>query len=69
MSRDLRRQCLQRASPKRKPQTSLVAGPVMMARGQLWGREDIEEKRGYLVTLISVERGPPFEDFKSFSDF
>ena len=44
-----------------KSQTSSVAGPLMVGRGQLWGREDVEKDGAHLVALISVEGRPPFE--------
>ena len=60
---------LKGASSRPKPQTSLVAGPLLVGRGHLGIREKVEEDRSYLVALVSIEGGSPFEDLERLSNF
>ena len=57
---------LKEASPRPKPQTSLVAGPLLVGRGHL-GIKEIIDNWSYFVALVSVEGGSPFENLKRLS--
>ena len=60
---------LKGASPRPKPQTSLVAGPLLLGRGDLGIGENVEEDWGYFIALVSVEGGSAFEDLERLSHF
>ena len=45
---------LKGASPRPKPQTSLVAGPLLLGRGDLGIGENVEEDWGYFIALVSM---------------
>ena len=60
---------LKGASPRPRPQTSSVAGPLLVGRGDLGIGKNVEEDRSYLVALVSVEGGSPFEDLERLSYF
>ena len=61
-SRDRSKLMLKGASPGPKPQTSLVASPLLMGRGDFGIGENVEENRSYLIALVFVEGGSPFEN-------
>ena len=58
---------LKGTSPRPKPQTSSVAGPLLVGRGDLGIGENVEENRSYLIALVSVEGGSSFENLERLS--